>query len=84
MSAVCIRYAPRDRGVLPEAEAARIHRVAAREIERQGRFWFSTTELKGRSHFRICPVNFRTRPEHIDELFETLRRECARAAARPA
>ena len=53
-----------------------------REIERHGRFWFSTTELKGRSYFRICPVNFRTRREHIDELFETLRRECARAASR--
>jgi glutamate/tyrosine decarboxylase-like PLP-dependent enzyme len=79
MSAVCVRYAPREGGELPEAEAARIHRVASREIERQGRFWFSTTELKGRSWFRICPVNFRTRPEHIDELFETLRRECERA-----
>jgi glutamate/tyrosine decarboxylase-like PLP-dependent enzyme len=83
MSAVCVRYAGPDGAGLPEAEAARIHRVAAREIERQGRFWFSTTELKGRSYFRICPVNFRTRPEHMDELFETLRRECARAAGRP-
>jgi hypothetical protein len=79
---VCVRYAPQAGGELPEAEAARIHRVAAREIERQGRFWFSTTELKGRSYFRICPVNFRTRLEHMDELFDTLRRECARAAGR--
>jgi aromatic-L-amino-acid decarboxylase len=78
MSAVCIRYSPRDGG-LAEPEAARIHREVAREIERQGRFWIATTELKGRSHFRICPVNFRTRPEHIDELFATLRRECERA-----
>jgi len=83
MSAVCVRYAGPDGAGLPETEAARIHRVAAREIERQGRFWFSTTELKGRSYFRICPVNFRTRPGHMDELFETLRRECARAAGRP-
>jgi aromatic-L-amino-acid/L-tryptophan decarboxylase len=79
MSAVCVRYAPQDGGGIPEEEAARIHRLAAREIERQGRFWFSTTELKGRSYFRICPVNFRTRPEHIDELFDTLVRECSRA-----
>jgi aromatic-L-amino-acid decarboxylase len=76
MSAVCIRYAPEG---LEEAEAARIHRRVAREIERQGKFWFSTTELKGHSYFRICPVNFRTRPEHMDELFATLRRECERA-----
>jgi aromatic-L-amino-acid decarboxylase len=76
MSAVCVRYAPEG---LEEKEAARIHRRVAREIEKQGRFWLSTTELKGQSHFRICPVNFRTRPEHIDELFETLRRECEKA-----
>jgi aromatic-L-amino-acid decarboxylase len=82
MSAVCIRYAPREGGGLAEPEAARIHREVAREIERQGRFWIATTELKGRSHFRICPVNFRTRPEHVDELFATLRRECARLRSR--
>jgi glutamate/tyrosine decarboxylase-like PLP-dependent enzyme len=76
MSAVCVRYAPKG---LEEAESARIHRRVAREIEKQGKFWFSTTELKGKSWFRICPVNFRTRPEHIDELFATLRRECPRA-----
>lgn len=76
MSAVCVRYAPDG---LTEAEAARIHRVVSREIEKQGKFWFSTTELKGQSYFRICPVNFRTRPEHIDDLFATLRRECEKA-----
>ena len=38
----------------------------------------STTELKGRSWFRINPVNFRTRLEHMDELLETLRKECER------
>ena len=76
MSAVCVRYAPPGLG---EEEAARIHREVSRRIEEQGRFWLSTTELKGTSYFRICPVNFRTRPEHIDELFATLRRECERA-----
>jgi glutamate/tyrosine decarboxylase-like PLP-dependent enzyme len=77
MSAVCVRYAPEGLG---EEDAARIHREVSREIEKQGKFWFSTTELKGKSYFRICPVNFRTRPEHIDDLFATLRRECERAA----
>jgi aromatic-L-amino-acid decarboxylase len=76
MSAVCVRYAPEG---LAEEDAARIHREVSRAIEKQGKFWFSTTELKGRSWFRICPVNFRTRPEHIDDLFATLRRECERA-----
>jgi hypothetical protein len=32
--------------------------------------------MKGRTWFRINPVNFRTRPEHMDELFALLRREC--------
>jgi hypothetical protein len=36
--------------------------------------------VEGRSWFRICPVNFRTRPEHIDELFEILQRECERCS----
>ena len=49
-------------------------------MEEIGRFWFSTTVLKGRTHFRINIVNFRTRAEHIDELFALLRRECERAA----
>lgn len=76
MSAVCVRYAPAG---LADEDAARIHREVARRIEEQGRFWISTTELKGKSWFRICPVNFRTKPEHMDELFTTLERECAKA-----
>ncbi len=76
MSAVCVRYAPSG---LEEKDASRIHREVARRIEEQGRFWISTTELKGKSWFRICPVNFRTKPEHMDELFATLERECAKA-----
>jgi len=79
MSAVCLRYAAEG---LAEEEAARIHREVSRAIEKQGRFWFSTTALKGRSHFRICPVNFRTRLEHMDDLFATLRRECEAARRR--
>lgn len=77
MSAVCIRYRPSG---LTEARAEELHAVVARRIEEGGRFWFSTTTLKGRSWFRINPVNFRTRLEHMDELFELLRRECREAA----
>jgi len=81
MSAVCVRYAAEG---LAEADAARIHREVVREIEKQGKFWFSTTELKGKSWFRICPVNFRTKIAHIDDLFATLRRECERVTRRAA
>ena len=73
MSAICIRYQPRG---MEEEELAQIHREVARRIEEGGRFWISTTVLKGRSWFRINPVNFRTRPEDMDELFDLLHREC--------
>jgi len=45
-------------------------------VEQSGRFWISTTELKGRTWFRINPVNFRTREEHVEELFALLGKEC--------
>lgn len=74
MSAICIRY----RGAEP-AQSARLHSYVAKRIEQGGRFWISTTELKGRTWFRINPVNFRTRPEHMDELLALLEHECAQA-----
>jgi hypothetical protein len=36
----------------------------------------STTELKGKTWFRINPVNFRTRKEHMAELLRLLQQEC--------
>ena len=76
MSAVCLRYQPPGfRG--PEAELERLHKEVAGRVEESGRFWLSTTLLKGKWWFRICPVNFRTRLEHVEELFRVLERECA-------
>jgi aromatic-L-amino-acid decarboxylase len=81
MSAICIRYrAGRPR----EAETKDLHAEVAQRIEKGGRFWISTTELKGRSYFRINPVNFRTRTEHMQELFATLKRECEQVARQAA
>lgn len=77
MGALCMRY---HRAGLDEPRLARIHHEVARRVEQGGRFWISTTLLKGRTAFRINPVNLRTRPEHMEELFETLRRECAASA----
>jgi len=77
MSAVCVRYTAPG---LDGATLDRLHATVTRRIEAQGKFWFSTTVLKERAHFRVCPVNFRTRREHIDELFATLVRECDAAA----
>jgi glutamate/tyrosine decarboxylase-like PLP-dependent enzyme len=73
MSAICIRFKRAD---LTEVESKKLHAEVAQRVEQGGRFWISTTELKGKTWFRINPVNFRTRQEHMDELFELLRREC--------
>ena len=79
MSAICIRY----RGADPnEAESKQLHAEVARRVEESGKFWISTTELKGRSFFRINPVNFRTRTEHMDQLFAMLEQECPEALKR--
>lgn len=73
MSAICIRF----KGAgLDEAESKELHAEVAQRVEQSGRFWMSTTELKGKSWFRINPVNFRTRKEHMEELFRLLQQEC--------
>ncbi|MEX2582727.1 MAG: aminotransferase class I/II-fold pyridoxal phosphate-dependent enzyme [Gemmatimonadota bacterium] len=77
MSAICIRYTG---GELAEPERARLHAAVARRVEESGRFWISTTVLKGHTWFRINPVNFRTRTEHVEGLFAMLRAECGAAA----
>jgi glutamate/tyrosine decarboxylase-like PLP-dependent enzyme len=73
MSAICIRYKASG---LSEADSRRLHAEVAERIEQSGRFWISTTELKEKSWFRINPVNFRTRREHMEELFALLRAQC--------
>jgi aromatic-L-amino-acid decarboxylase len=73
MSAICIRF----KGAgLNEAESKELHAEVAQRVEQSGRFWMSTTELKGKTWFRINPVNFRTREEHMEELFQLLKQEC--------
>jgi|SRR5579863_1470579 len=73
MSAICIRYRGLERD---EAQSKELHAEVVRRIEQGGKFWFSTTELKGRTWFRINPVNFRTRTEHMDQLLMVLEQEC--------
>ncbi|HXZ80344.1 MAG TPA: pyridoxal-dependent decarboxylase [Terriglobales bacterium] len=73
MSAICIRYCAAD---LDSAQAKELHAEVARRVEQSGKFWISTTELKGKSWFRINPVNFRTRNEHMKQLLELLEEEC--------
>jgi aromatic-L-amino-acid/L-tryptophan decarboxylase len=73
MSAICIRF---QGAGLDETESKKLHAEVAQRIEQSGRFWISTTELKGKTWFRINPVNFRTRQEHMEQLFALLRQEC--------
>jgi aromatic-L-amino-acid decarboxylase len=73
MSAICIRYKGAD---ISDDDSKNLHAEVAQRVERSGRFWISTTELKGKTWFRINPVNFRTRQEHMDELFALLQSEC--------
>jgi aromatic-L-amino-acid decarboxylase len=72
MSAICIRYRSAD---LDEAQSKELHAEVARRVEQSGKFWCSTTELKGKPWFRINPVNFRTRTEHMDQLLTLLEEE---------
>jgi aromatic-L-amino-acid/L-tryptophan decarboxylase len=78
MSAICIRYT--SRRLSPEQLRTLHHDVAAR-IEREGQFWFATTDMKGKTWFRINPVNIYTTKETMKELFETLREYCKEAEA---
>jgi aromatic-L-amino-acid/L-tryptophan decarboxylase len=73
MSAICIRFKG---AALNEAASKELHVEVAQRVEQSGRFWMSTTELKGKTWFRVNPVNFRTREEHMDELFQLLKQEC--------
>ena len=73
MSAICVRF--KEAG-LSEADSKELHAEVAQRVERSGRFWISTTELKGKTWFRINPVNFRIREEHMEELFHLLQQEC--------
>lgn len=76
MSAICLRYEPPG---LDEPAIAALHHRVTNAIQREGRFWFGTTVLKDRAWFRINPVNFRTRIEHMDELMDALERHCRAA-----
>jgi aromatic-L-amino-acid decarboxylase len=73
MSAICIRYKAGD---LNDQQLATLHHEVAARIEREGKFWFASTAMKGKTWFRINPVNIYTTKETMEELFETLQKYC--------
>jgi glutamate/tyrosine decarboxylase-like PLP-dependent enzyme len=78
MSAVCLRFAPEG---VDEAVLAPLHDRVARRIQDDGHYWISTTQMKGLTWFRVNPVNFRSRPAHVEGLFAELQARCAEAPA---
>ncbi len=74
MSAICIRYKNEK---LSNKDLTTLHQEVAARIEKEGNFWFATTELKGTTWFRINPVNIYTTIETMDTLFNTLQNYCS-------
>jgi len=66
MSAICIRYKAEG---LTNEQLTKLHIDVAARIEKEGNFWFATTILKGKTWFRINPVNIYTTIETMDALF---------------
>lgn len=77
MSAICIRYKADG---LSKQQLAKLHYDVTGRIEREGRFWFATTQMKGHTWFRINPVNIRTTKQHMEELYSTLKNYCGEAS----
>lgn len=77
MSGLCFRY--REDSLDLEA-LHRLHIEVVRRVETAGRYWITTTMLKGRIWFRVNIVNFRTREEHVRGLLEELERSCGEEA----
>ncbi|MFL5772412.1 MAG: pyridoxal phosphate-dependent decarboxylase family protein [Flavisolibacter sp.] len=78
MSAVCIRFLSDG---MNEQELRKLHHKVASEIEKEGKFWFATTEMKGKTWFRINPVNIHTTKNHMEELYSLLKEKCTHVEA---
>jgi glutamate/tyrosine decarboxylase-like PLP-dependent enzyme len=76
MSAVCIRFRA---AALSGNDAKQLPATVVERVEKSGKFWISTTELKGKTWFRINPVNFRIRTQHMEQLLALLEKECRAA-----
>ena len=73
MSAICIRYKGNN---LHKQQLSKLHYQVAGQIEAEGQFWFATTEMKGKTWFRINPVNIYTTQKHMEELYAVLKQKC--------
>jgi glutamate/tyrosine decarboxylase-like PLP-dependent enzyme len=78
MSAICLHYKS---DVVTKEQSKVLHFEVAARIERGGQFWFASTEMKGKTWFRINPVNINTTIEHIDQLYALLKKTCKEVEA---
>ncbi len=75
LSTVCFRHL----ADVPDLDA---HNMAlARAVQEDGRVFLAPALVDGNVCLRVCFVNFRTRPEDVDFVLETVRELGARAAA---
>ena len=79
MSAICIRF--NDTG-LNDAESKDLHAEVAQRVERTAASGYPPPNSKAKPDFRINPVNFRTRQEHMEDysifFSKSVMRSCAR------
>jgi len=73
MSAICLRYKAEG---LNDEQLKQLHHEVATRIEKGGQFWFATTAMKGKTWFRINPVNIHTTLAHMSNLFQLLKQTC--------
>ena len=76
LSVVCFRVLGPP-GTAPE-EQDRLNRELVNEVNRDGRFFLSSTVLGGRTTPRVAVGNLRTAEEHLDELWRLLRATASR------
>jgi aromatic-L-amino-acid decarboxylase len=78
LSTVCFRHLPPG---ITDAEAD-IHNTAlAAAVQADGRVYLASAVVDGRVCLRVCFVNFRTRPEHVGFVLDTVREIGDRVAA---
>ena len=71
LSIVWFRYLPAKPGY-SEEELDALNEALVREVEQDGRVFFTGTRIGGRAALRVCFINHRTEHRHIDELVEVV------------
>jgi glutamate/tyrosine decarboxylase-like PLP-dependent enzyme len=78
LNIVCFRYRPPD---VPEEELDALNARLGEDVLADGRVYVGTTRFDGKVAFRPAIVNWRTRPEDVDLIVETVRGLGARIRA---